>query len=621
MPCDGGGHASLLGVQSREQAGGVVLEDLGPDLGLDVELVEVGQPAVRGDDRVVRAEQDLVLQQGVRVPDELRREVLRRPAGQVDVDVRLVRGDRERLVLPGERRVREDDPQVREVHGDVVDQHRVRVLEPDAAAAGHAGADAGLSACGTGPGTPSSSIDLVQRVGHPVVRREALEAGMELEAAHAVLLDQPACLADGGPALPRVDARERDQHVRVRGAALGDLLVGDARVAGRVLGVHGEDDRGHVAFPVVGGDLADRRLPVGVRLKYSAEALEQLGAQRAVAVAADLGVGVDVDGDQSSDVHRSGVIGASGSAGRPYVSGAPSPAARSAMAAAFQPPSANTTAFSCGCDHSASLSPPMPIACPVTSFAASEARKATRAATSSTVPEPLVPAEPARQRLAGPLRLLDQRREGRDGPGHLGGRDRHDRVDGDVRARQLQRPGTGHGDDAGLGGRVVGLPEVAALPGGRGDQDQPAAGALLAHADRGSTGAGERAAQVHVDDGVEVVVGHLPQHPVAQDAGVGDQDVEPPERVDRRGDQQVGGLGVADRRDHAAPAARCSSATAASAAASTSLTTTEAPARRAPPRRPGRGRGRSPVTIATFPDRSMTRYLSRCVDAKRKAIS
>ena len=61
--------------------------------------------------------------------------------------------------------------------------------------------------------------------------------------------------------------------------------------------------------------------------------------------------------------------------------------------------------------------------------------------------------------------------------------------------------------------------------------------------------AGERAAQVDLDDGVEVVVGHLPQHPVAQHAGVGDHHVEPAELLDRPVDEPLGGLRGADRHD------------------------------------------------------------------------
>ena len=122
-------HELLL---RSEQAGGVLLEHQRPHLVVDLELLEVAQPAVRRDHRVVRAEQDLVLEQRVRVLDQLGREVLRRPARQVDVDLRLVHGDRERLVLPGERGVRQHDRHLREVGGHVV--HVDRVASTSAAA-------------------------------------------------------------------------------------------------------------------------------------------------------------------------------------------------------------------------------------------------------------------------------------------------------------------------------------------------------------------------------------------------------------------------------------------------------------------------------------------------------
>jgi hypothetical protein len=54
---------------------------------------------------------------------------------------------------------------------------------------------------------------------------------------------------------------------------------------------------------------------------------------------------------------------------------------------------------------------------------------------------------------------------------------------------------------------------------------------------------------VDPDDGVEVVVAHLPQHGVAQHARVRDQDVETPELLERGVDQALGGLGRTDRCD------------------------------------------------------------------------
>ena len=99
-------------------------------------------------------------------------------------------------------------------------------------------------------------------------------------------------------------------------------------------------------------------------------------------------------------------------------------------------------------------------------------------------------------------------------------------------------------------------------------QDEPAALALLAHPDRGGPGAGERAAQVDVDDGVEVVVGHLPQHAVAQDAGVGDH-ARPAGRTRSTAavDQRLGGL-ASCRPARPRPTARPPAAVIASTAAS-----------------------------------------------------
>ena len=77
----------------------------------------------------------------------------------------------------------------------------------------------------------------------------------------------------------------------------------------------------------------------------------------------------------------------------------------------------------------------------------------------------------------------------------------------------------------------------------------PAALAGLAHVDHCFPNAGEGATEVDVDDRVEVVVAHLPQHRVAEDAGVGDEDVESAVRVDGRPHELLRGLGGPDRGD------------------------------------------------------------------------
>src|SRR5690242_20877946 len=78
-----------------QQASGVALQDERPRLGSYVELAELGEPSVRRDERIIRAEQRLASQWTAERADQLGREAARRPAGKVDEDVRLVGGDRD----------------------------------------------------------------------------------------------------------------------------------------------------------------------------------------------------------------------------------------------------------------------------------------------------------------------------------------------------------------------------------------------------------------------------------------------------------------------------------------------------------------------------------------------
>jgi len=73
---------------------------------------------------------------------------------------------------------------------------------------------------------------------------------------------------------------------------------------------------------------------------------------------------------------------------------------------------------------------------------------------------------------------------------------------------------------------------------------------VLAHVRGGCAHGGERAAQVDVDDQVEVFVGHLPQHGVAQDSRVGHDDVEAAQVLHGRADELVRRLRGSHGRDH-----------------------------------------------------------------------
>ena len=159
---------------------------------LDRELLEVGQPPVGSDQRVVRAEQHLVLQLRVRVSDQVLGEVLRRPAGEVDVDVGLVHGDRERLVLPGEGGVGEDDVESRGSR-----RRRRRRTSGWSTSDGRRpppgmpGADPGRAGMEQGD-QPRLGDHLVERIVGAVVGPERLRVGVELEPADARPRSAPA---------------------------------------------------------------------------------------------------------------------------------------------------------------------------------------------------------------------------------------------------------------------------------------------------------------------------------------------------------------------------------------------------------------------------------------------
>ena len=344
-----------------EQAHGVLLEDQRAHLRLDVELVEVGEPAIRRDERIVGAEQHPVAQQRVGVLDQLRREVLRRPAGQVDVDLRLVHRHRERLVLPRERGVREHDLERREVDRDVVDVDRIRVLEADAAAAGQARADARLPGVEE-RGQPRLLDHLVERVGHAVVREEALDVGVELEAAHPVVGDQAPRLVDAAPALVRVDARERDEHVGVRVGDRGDLLVGHARLPRERLRVDREDDGHHLPLAVVDAP-ARRRRPRRLAAEVAHGGLAQVVGEGVAAGLRHLDVRVEVDrddvlaaggaqprrpsGDGASSANASSAVGSSSASRLATASGATPSRMRLTGISSFLPVSVRGIARTC----------------------------------------------------------------------------------------------------------------------------------------------------------------------------------------------------------------------------------------------------------------------------------
>ena len=200
----------------------------------------------------------------------------------------------------------EHDGQVGEVDGDVVDEHRVRVLQPDAGPAAHAGPDAGVTGVEQG-GDPMTFEHLVQWVGRRIVRVEALRVRVELEALHAVLDDQPFGHPHGGLAAPGIDAGEGDGDIGVQRRLLRNLLVRRDRVAAVThVGVDDEHDERHLPFAVVRGHLGHRERRA-VRAEVVGHRLQVLAGVGG-AIHRAVGVRVHVDGVDGVEVYRCGHV-------------------------------------------------------------------------------------------------------------------------------------------------------------------------------------------------------------------------------------------------------------------------------------------------------------------------
>ena len=85
---------------------------------------EICDPPVGRDCRSVGAVKHLPLQDRTGVADEGVRKAIRRPAGCVAMDIRLVPADGEPLFGPRKAGMRRHSPHVRKIHRDVVQMHR-----------------------------------------------------------------------------------------------------------------------------------------------------------------------------------------------------------------------------------------------------------------------------------------------------------------------------------------------------------------------------------------------------------------------------------------------------------------------------------------------------------------
>ena len=144
----------------------------------------------------------------------------------------------------------------------------------------------------------------------------------------------------------------------------------------------------------------------------------------------------------------------------------------------------------------------------------------------------------ARRRLARPLaRLLEELAPAGRGVDHACRAARQDRVRGHAVLGHGVGGRPGEPEDAGLGGRVVGLAGRAQRRHRRHVHDPP--GLLLAHGDRRGPVRVERALEVDVEHGVPFGIGHVEDHPIAEDAGDVHEDVDPAPGVDDLADHRA----------------------------------------------------------------------------------
>src|SRR5690606_18119568 len=107
--------------------------------------------------------------------------------------------------------MRDDDREIREVSGHVVQRHRVGVLQADPASAPKAGADSGLATV-KDTDRPALGEHFVDGIRHPVIGVEGLKAWVELKAPYPVAIDEGSGPTYRRRPLPRVHTGEWDQH-------------------------------------------------------------------------------------------------------------------------------------------------------------------------------------------------------------------------------------------------------------------------------------------------------------------------------------------------------------------------------------------------------------------------
>src|SRR5581483_3084179 len=191
-------------IAATEDAQRIVAEDVVENIRLVAEIAPVADQTLIGQERIVRAEHNLLAQPARNLALETVGEVFGRPAVELAGHVRLVQQDGDHFLLPGPGRTPRDDVEVRVSRRHGVDVARMTKIELQAIAAALAGA---------GPGITDENENRPLRRGADLVER--LVDGIARRKAHAGRRDRGADEAGAG----------RDAALELLGALLAETRI------------------------------------------------------------------------------------------------------------------------------------------------------------------------------------------------------------------------------------------------------------------------------------------------------------------------------------------------------------------------------------------------------------
>src|SRR6202043_3990807 len=226
--------------------------------GLERERVQLFDDARRLEEWVVAAKERAILEASADLTGQLFGVIARRPARELDKDIRLVQRHRDQLEVPGPAKVRRDNRQVRKSRRDGVQMDRAGRVELDALASRLAGTDAAR------PRVKQAGQlqlrGLLPELEMPFIARvEVLHRWVELGPFGAELFDGTLQLRDG-VRLPRIDRGEECETLRVPFDDRANKIVCERRPVGRGLGVPGEQNSKDLFLGEFDGELVDTAL-------------------------------------------------------------------------------------------------------------------------------------------------------------------------------------------------------------------------------------------------------------------------------------------------------------------------------------------------------------------------